>query len=453
MSVKFASVLTLSCSFIMSCGDDSAPTCPEYFVMVDGLCLPTERDSGPDVAVDSGSAPLDAGADGPDATTECTPVDEECNALDDDCDGRIDEESSESCGTNVGVCTMGIRTCSGGALAECDGVSAGEEICDRVLDEDCDGSVDEGCACTDGETRPCGSSIGICESGSQSCGGGTWQACEGGVGGGAEICSGLDEDCDGEVDEGDPGGGAPCGTDVGECTAGVMRCVAGSVACVGERAPEAERCNARDDDCDGRTDEGTGTRYYRDADGDTRGDPASFVDACAQPAGYVTNTMDCDDTCNICWTDNVEVCDLEDNNCNGETDEFLGSTFFRDADGDGYGHGGFPITACTAPAGYVVNDDDCDDVDPRAHPGVTMFYSTPRTSRGEYDFNCDGTDQQEYTNAAANADNYCASTCDFGITWLGIPPACGDSSTSFTCNRPSSVCRSTGSTTRTQRCR
>jgi hypothetical protein len=76
------------------------------------------------------------------------------------------------------------------------------ETCDGVLDEDCDGTVDDGCDCTDGQTRSCGSDIGECVAGTETCVGGTWNGiCAGEVGPAAEICDNKDNDCDSEVDE------------------------------------------------------------------------------------------------------------------------------------------------------------------------------------------------------------------------------------------------------------
>jgi hypothetical protein len=76
---------------------------------------------------------------------------------------------------------------------------------------------------------------------------------------GAEVCNGLDDDCGGQVDEGDPGGGASCSTGLpGVCGAGVMHCQNGAVQCVATVAPgsQIEICNGVDDDCDGVVDEG-----------------------------------------------------------------------------------------------------------------------------------------------------------------------------------------------------
>ncbi|MGN6109406.1 MAG: hypothetical protein ACTHU0_30140 [Kofleriaceae bacterium] len=69
--------------------------------------------------------------------------------------------------------------------------------------------------CHDGETRACGSDVGACEPGTETCAEGHWGSCEGGIGPANERCEGsIDEDCDGEVDEGctnDPFDPASCG--------------------------------------------------------------------------------------------------------------------------------------------------------------------------------------------------------------------------------------------------
>jgi len=70
--------------------------------------------------------------------------------------------------------------------------------------------------------------------------------------------------------------------------------------------------------------------WYRDADSDTFGDPGNTTSACTQPAGYVTNNTDCDDTDASIHPGATEDCDRTDNNCNGTIDEGC-----PDADGDG----------------------------------------------------------------------------------------------------------------------
>lgn len=60
-----------------------------------------------------------------------------------------------------------------------------------------------------------------------------------------------------------------------------------------------------------------------------------------------------------------------DDNCNGQIDEGSNTTFYADADGDGYGNAAISIEACTAPDGYVSDNTDCDDNNATVHPGAT----------------------------------------------------------------------------------
>ena len=73
-----------------------------------------------------------------------------------------------------------------------------------------------------------------------------------------------------------------------------------------------------DNDCDSLVDEGVSTTYYADADADTFGDLATTQDSCTQPAGFVTDNTDCDDTSAIAFPGNTEAClDGIDGDCDG----------------------------------------------------------------------------------------------------------------------------------------
>jgi hypothetical protein len=82
-----------------------------------------------------------------------------------------------------------------------------------------------------------------------------------------EVCDAVDNDCDGTEDEGNPGGGATCGSDVGECAPGTTMCSGGTLACQGEVGPAAETCDGLDNNCDTQLDEG-----FADTDGDLQAD-------------------------------------------------------------------------------------------------------------------------------------------------------------------------------------
>jgi hypothetical protein len=177
-----------------------------------------------------------------------------CDGLDNDCDGDTDEQlTSFPCG--LGECAHEVGGCVGGAWGACDALDgATNEICDD-LDNDCDGLTDEDlAACCTGISEQCSSDDGACVAGARSCGvDGTWGACSGTMPA-LETCNGLDDDCDGVVDDGDPEGGDPCGTDTGECDKGYMACVGGQALCRGETVASQEICDGLDNDCDSITD-------------------------------------------------------------------------------------------------------------------------------------------------------------------------------------------------------
>ncbi|MHC4839327.1 MAG: MopE-related protein, partial [Planctomycetota bacterium] len=175
---------------------------------------------------------------------------------DDDCDGRTDEDPEltaveATCETgSPGRCADGTPACVGGAPACVAREQPGDEACNNV-DDDCDGQTDEGLG-----TITCG--VGACRVEAPICVAGAAGGCEPGRPA-AEICNRIDDDCDGRIDEllgADPRlAGGVCETGLlGACALGALECDAGEVRCV-PTEPAPELCNDVDDDCDDAIDE------------------------------------------------------------------------------------------------------------------------------------------------------------------------------------------------------
>ncbi len=137
--------------------------------------------------------------------------------------------------------------------------------------------------------------------------------------------------------------------------------------------------NGIDENCDGydlKT-------WYRDADADGFGNSAVSVHANIQPNGYVADRTDCNDN-------NASVhpgaSDIADNGIDENCDGYDLKTWYRDADGDGYGVSGSTTQANIQPAGYVANNRDCNDGNAAAYPGATDIVGNG------IDEDCDGYD-------------------------------------------------------------
>lgn len=157
-----------------------------------------------------------------------------------------------------GVCKEGLRVCDeGGFWGSCDGaVLPGAETCNGI-DDDCNGKVDDG---FERDGTKCFAGEGACRTeGTYSCSAdGTKSECSAKAKQPtAEVCDGVDNDCDGTIDDGDvEGTGAECPTgQAGACSSGVKQCVAGSIKCMPTHVRSVEICNKIDDDCDNQVDE------------------------------------------------------------------------------------------------------------------------------------------------------------------------------------------------------
>ena len=154
-------------------------------------------------------------------------------------------------------------------------------------------------------------------------------------------------------------------------------------------SPEShEYCNGIDENCDGEIDEDALDRitYYADQDGDGFGNPNLSSVFCQLPEGFSANNFDCDDENIEHYPNAVEYCDEVDNNCDGVVDENTAidtNTYYQDLDNDGYGLLAIYFESCNEPSGYASLSGDCDDGDANQRPeGIEIC-------NGEDD-DCDG---------------------------------------------------------------
>ncbi|MBK9644015.1 MAG: VCBS repeat-containing protein [Deltaproteobacteria bacterium] len=397
----------------LDCDDGDPSRAPGLAEVCDGL------DNNCDDAVDEGVGSVwyaDADADGfgddTSTTTACEPPEgftaqsgdcddgdatvypdaaERCEGLDNDCDGAIDEDVQTSWfrdgdSDGHGDATSPLMSCDPPAgyvssSDDCDDTRAevspsSAEICDE-LDNNCDGSIDEGVTTlfyldADGDRDGDASS--------------TTAACS------------L------------PAGYAATSTDCDDNTASVN--------------PGAdELCDGLDNNCDSEVDEDSAIdapTWYIDDDQDGYGSTASTKTQCSQPSGYTTVSTDCDDSVATIHPGATESCDGIDTDCDGTTDEddaIDAELFYKDADGDTYGDPSGTTTSCSLPSGYANNSSDCDDGAATVFPGSTAT-ETPNDGIDQdcdgqdacTDLNCDGLPDlvlaQSYTGSSFNGSLY-----------------------------------------------
>ncbi len=384
------------------------------------------------------------------------PVQDGCEQKDTDGDGVQDWIEDEYCGPLAkyhaevfpeydavsrpevpqGVKHKGQEPCCCGH----DGTGACPELCDL----DCDGAC-EGCGTTDADCDGFPASVDCNDAGAtvhpgapEKCGDGVDQDCKGGdqpctVGADAdkdgflaglgdcddsdegvhpwatEVCNGRDDDCDGVVDDGNPGGqDEPCGSDVGECEKGTMACThaegqAPTVACRDDTGPADEECDGKDNDCDDLTDEDF---FYDEATGGTcRGDEAScfgkrgvtqtcdgigecgegVVECLAPPSLQVTCSSNRDGSAPQVV---AEACNNADDDCDGQTDEDLTDVQQSDCLNTGVcGGEGHAAIQAVCHAGKW----SCD------YSKVPGYEAHPEKSCDDEDNDCDGETDEDFT--------------------------------------------------------
>jgi hypothetical protein len=315
------------------------------------------------------------------------PVGESCNGVDDDCDGVKDDNitglgavctnncpapnacvAAGNCSTAVstqvngcyGVCaTDGRSSCAAGSTV-CNHIGATAETCNGV-DDNCDGRIDEGFNTTT-DVNNCGGcgivcalpgAIAVCVNGLcavNNCTAGRADVDKNPANGceyacpinppKAETCNGVDDDCDGVIDDSPTDVGASCpdncpgGVCKGECKPGTTTCISGKKVCQGGGGVQLEICNSKDDNCNGQTDEGFDTStdpLNCNGCGNVCNLANTSVNTCTGGVctptqcdpGFANNDGDptngCEYTCPVFPT-RTEICNGVDDDCDGKVD-------------------------------------------------------------------------------------------------------------------------------------
>lgn len=337
-----------------------------------------------------------------------------CDSLDNDCDGEVDEDfdltSVDSCGSCNNVCNLSH------AMPACVEVDTDEWRC-RIATGGCeagyydnDGVHENGCeyACTKTSDD--------------------------------ETCNGLDDDCDGDIDEGAPGAGVPCedlcpgGDCKGQCTPGVTVCNGQQIVCVPAATtvgPSLELCDNVDNDCDGTNNEGF---KLGEAVGDinncgTCGNvcddiPHAKLEKCENGVCKLEACEDgwkdllqtpgnegCEHKCEV-WPPTAEVCDGKDNDCDGKVDaadnDMLGTSNFCLQGGPCAG----AAPACSG-GQWLCN---YASLNSKITLDASVGYSSPETLCDNFDNNCDGRiDEGLNAYQACTGNNQCGSnSCNGG---------------------------------------
>jgi len=375
-----------------------------------GACEDGVFCNGAEICEEAGcapAAPLDC-EDGSDCTTNgcdedadtclSAPTPELCNGLDEDCNGSTDDGFACALGATR-ACTS---ACSGAVGTEACGADCSwlgclvAEDCNGV-DDDCDGETDEGCGdCVPEETGMCTTTCST--TGARTCQpDGTWGPCDPP----AEACNGVDDDCNLTVDD-----GFECVT--GDQEACTTQCdTPGYRVCDGQCTwgpclPFDEVCNGADDDCDADRDED-----FACIQGQTI--------PCDTPCGGV-GVATCGDTCTLLSCEPpAEVCNGADDDCDGSCDEDFGCCAGEEI--------GRCSSACNT-AGFLVCDANCQ----------TSQCVATAVCNG-VDDDCDGTPDQGFECPAYLG----FETCSMGGGVSGVR-RCGAGCTWGSCCALSEVC-------------
>jgi hypothetical protein len=419
------------------CGDNVRQDC--------SALSPFDCDGDGYDALADGGTDCDDGDDdvNPDAREVCDGVDNDCDARFDDQDPNVDLSTiadwfvdddgdgfgdpsrltiAQACAPRPGEAPNGL---------DCDDTEAtanpeGREACDE-LDNDCDGLVDD-----DDDDRPIDPPTYWLDNDGDSFGnpvnpsattceplGPEWVDndldCQPGLAAinpfALEICDGLDNNCDGLLDDADPAaaltqwfadldgdGYGQSGDAVAACSQPAGRSLEGGDCDDFDdtRSPGAtEVCDGGlDNDCDGLSDDADPelaglVSWWPDLDADGFGDRGAVpILQCGALPGHVNNPGDCDDLSPTRSPAAQELCNAQDDDCDDLVDDDDGSLvnaplWYADTDVDGFGADADFLRSCDPPVGYRASSGDCDDADDDVYPNA------PERCNGADD-DCDG---------------------------------------------------------------
>ncbi len=430
---------------------------------------------GPGVAprdTGGGGAPqVDADGDGAYSDADCDDVDplvfpgaaERCNELDDNCDGVVDEAApgtaawyvdsdADGYGDNAATgiaCAAPAGTSPLGG--DCDDADPDDhpdatEVVGNGDDDDCDGAERCFADADDDGYLPDAPEMALsadadCEDPFEALFSDPGGDCDDGdpavSPAGIEVCDDaeIDEDCNTYADDDDPG---VVGTSLfyadadfdgyGDAARAILQCHPPPTF-----VENAEDCDDDDAESFPGADEQVGTQIDEDCDGgevcflDADADgfvPSDWLTVVSTDSDCVDSTEaslgarfeDCDDGDAAVSPDGLESCNLVDDDCDTSIDEGVESTWYADTDGDGYGNVDSTTLACTAPAGYVADAQDCVDTVASVHPGAAEVCADG------YDNDCDA----ERSDCAFEG-TYAATSAEVAVTAVGEGDSFGES--------------------------